>query len=1726
MAKQRKKAKPPPPRKATNTPPCTVIAIGASAGGTHALSRLFSRLKKTGRACFIVIQHVEGAGQRLAVETLRSMTKLPVSVLTASGSLKAGHVYCVPPHMLVSFNNGKTKLSRASSTKQKLQVVDCAFQALAGEFGSDAVAVLLSGRGSDGAQGLSSVNEAGGLTMVQSPESAEHASMPQAALVTGAVDFSLPPEEMAREIEAHIEYRENLSSADARDLKERIESSLPTICDLLGKFTLLDFKHYKTSTLVRRIQRRMQVLHVESVETYIERLRARKAEAEALFNELLINVTSFFRDPEAFSALKSEVLAKLIDERSGPDKVRIWVAGCSTGEEAYTIAILCREILETLDNPPIVQILATDIDESALQIARKGSYRSTIQASVSPERLTKYFTKSGGRYQVKKPLRELCLFSIHNLVNDPPFSQIDLISCRNVLIYLGPHLQKKLFPVFHYSLRPGGYLFLGTSESLSAHRELFRPVNTKHRIAQRKTTAIRPQTSLPGTVPNYLAHFQDTKASEVDLGLIGQRIALDELAAKYLIVNDEGQIVSASAGISKYIDIGEGQFQNNVIKLVKPSLRAPLRAAFNSARKEKRKIVNEACAFKTETHVERVGLIVQPMPQLGEENGLYWIAFQYLGILLKQDAVLAPQSTEADAELLDQLERELVVLREDLDRSVQDLEASNEELKSSNEELLSMNEELQSANEELEVSKEEIQNANDALQRANSDLENLLASTRIATLFLSDDLTIRGFTPAMSELYNIQSADVGRPITDFSSRASIMPDFPRGEAVKEHEADEAEVAMPDGRIFLRRILPYRAHDSVREGVVVTFIDVTELRRKEESLRESSEQLQLALKAGQLGTFYWNMKNGDARWSDETYRLFNRDKLRDRVGIELFYESIHPEDRAHVRERLTNAIEKLEDFRAEFRTNPAIGEVRWLLERGQAVTDAQGKAQYMLGTIQDVTARRLAQIEFEKRVDESPAMLWITEADGRCTYLSKQWYEFTGQTPATGLGFGWLDAVHPDDRPEAGKLFMEATEKRIPFSADYRMRRVTGEYRWSIDAGNPRFDSEGNFLGFAGTVIDIHDRVEASELLKQSERTLDRIFKASPAFMCILRGPEFVYERANDAYLRWTGLDTRILGKRAIEVFPDAEIQGFMGKLRDVYRTGVPWVQNEVPVRITTEHGARDSFADLVYTRLPSEGAEPPAIVVQGFEVTEKVFARAAIERSKVAVENERENFRNLFKETPEMVCILKGPEHVFEFVNEAHARVLGFDATGMKVREAQPESVEVHGLLDGVYTTGRTAELREIPVTVGDRVRIFNLTYSARRDPEGNIDGVMILGTEVTSEVSRREELRRAKNDAERANLTKTVFLANMSHEIRTPLAAILGFSDLLRGTSGDPAAGAEYLDRLTRNAGQLGRLIDELLDLSKIEADRLEVDVKPVALANLVDDVMSTVSLRAQEKGLALEVKWSTSMPESVETDPLRYRQILVNVIGNAVKFTDTGSVTIDFGVESDEGKRQLVARIKDTGIGLTDEQRLRIFEPFMQGDSSVTRKFGGTGLGLALSKRLSVLLGGDIELVSSAPSKGSEFRIYIEIGDGRHAVPEPRLVAASAPGETLKGQRILVVDDAVDNRTIVSLFLRKVGAEVELANDGAEALLAVREKVFDLILMDIQMPVMDGYQALEKIKSIGIRTPIVALTAHAFKEERDRSIASGFSDYLSKPITRESLIDKVREVLSRTGH
>jgi two-component system CheB/CheR fusion protein len=845
--------------------PCPVVGVGASAGGLEAFQELFSRMPADSGMAFVVVQHLDPRHDTLMPELLARHTTMPVQLVSGDTRIETDHVYVVPPNTTVTIDDCELKVSRPEGARGRRTPIDSFFRSLAEDQGDDAVGIILSGTGADGALGLRSIREHGGLTMVQTPASARYDSMPRSAILTGMVDHVLPVEDMPERLMAHLRNLSNLRGGEAVEgLRQEVEEQLAPICSLLRRRTGHDFSRYKQSTLVRRIRRRMAELRVDSAAGYVDLLKSDFREPDRLFRDLLIGVTNFFRDAEAFETLEHKVIPHLFQKKSFDEQVRIWVPGCSTGEEAYSLAILLRERAAAMEEPPHIQIFATDIDAQALETARQGWYPERISELVSEVRLAKFFVRHGNMYQITREIREMCLFSTHNVITDPPFSRLDLISCRNLLIYLEPDLQKRLIPLCHYALRSGGFLFLGPSESVATWPELFRPVEKRSRIFQAKDVILRPplgfplaERSRPAAPRQALEASRPAQSQVQNLAQRFERLLLDHYSPACVLVNQRGDITYFSPRTGRYLEAPAGTPSLNVLDMARPGLRLDLRTALHKAVTSRAPVTHTNVPLEGDGGALKVDLSVRPLFDMAEEEGLYMIVFQEAapgegaqapdgdGLLEVSDdgSGLPPEA----AATIQRLSSELRSTKDHLQATLEELESSNEELISSNEELLSINEELQSTNEELQTSKEELQSVNEELEtinaelkkkieeldRANSDLLNLFQSTQIATIFVGRDLRIQRFTPAATEVFRLIDADVGRLIDDIAPRfrgeGDLVADI--HDVLRTLSVRERQVQLLDEESwYVLRILPYRTVEGLIDGVVIHLVDVTELKR--------------------------------------------------------------------------------------------------------------------------------------------------------------------------------------------------------------------------------------------------------------------------------------------------------------------------------------------------------------------------------------------------------------------------------------------------------------------------------------------------------------------------------------------------------------------------------------------------------------------------------------------------------------------------------------------------------------------------------------------------------------------------------------------------------------------------------------------------------------------------------------------------------------------------------
>jgi len=838
-----------------------IVGVGASAGGLEAIEQFLGGLPQPCGMAIVIVQHLDPTHQGIMPELLQRGTRMKVAQVKDRTKVQPGCVYVIPPNRDMSILHGSLYLFEPSAPRGLRLPIDFFFRSLAKDQGEHCVGVILSGMGTDGTLGLKAIKEASGVVFVQEPGSAKFDGMPRSAVDTGLADVIAPAADLGRRLVLVCGHAERMALTNP-DLEQNKQTALEKIAILLRAQTGHDFSLYKKSTLYRRIERRMAVHQIDKITQYVRFLQENLQERELLFNELLIGVTSFFRDPDAWAVLKEKALPALLESHPEGGQLRAWTPGCSTGEEAFSLAIAFREAIEEL-RPSAnysLQIFATDLDASAVEKARQAVFPANITADLSPERLRRFFIKEeNGRYRAGKEIREMVTFAPQNAIMDPPFTRLDILICRNLLIYLGPELQKKLFPLFHYSLNPGGVLFLGSAETVGAFADHFTALDSKSRLYRRSDSAVRLESvEFPSTFRGPragAASVEQSPKAVANLQMLADEVLLQRFAPPAVLVNGQGDILYISGRTGNYLEPAAGKTNWNIFAMAREGLQHELAGACRKALRQKLPVVLHGLNVRTNGHRHTIDLTVQALENPAGLRGLLMVVFT--------DVPLVParkphgRADKSPAHLAER-EGEIQRLRAQVRTTQEEMQTSQEELKATNEELQSTNEELQSTNEELTTSKEEMQSLNEEMQIVNSelhakldelshasnDMKNLLNSTDIATLFLDRDLRLRRFTTQTSRIIKLIPGDLGRPVTDIASDL-IYPEIAEDvqEVLRTLVFVEKAVTTRDGRWFRTRVMPYRTVDDKIDGVVITFTDLTKSKNLEAQLRETQVGLE-------------------------------------------------------------------------------------------------------------------------------------------------------------------------------------------------------------------------------------------------------------------------------------------------------------------------------------------------------------------------------------------------------------------------------------------------------------------------------------------------------------------------------------------------------------------------------------------------------------------------------------------------------------------------------------------------------------------------------------------------------------------------------------------------------------------------------------------------------------------------------------------------------------------
>jgi two-component system, chemotaxis family, CheB/CheR fusion protein len=1157
-------------RKDGNDSPAIVVGVGASAGGTKSLKRFFAKMPTGHGVAFVLIRHIRREQKNLSIKLLKNQTALAVVEAKDGMTVLADRIHVIPPDKFLSISGGQLTLQEPVLCNGLRMPIDHFFCSLALDRRHRSIGVLLSGKGSDGSLGLSEIKAAGGRTLVEDPAAAAYPGMSQSAIDAGVAGEVMPAETLA---EAVTELAGRLMAETYRGAARHpeMDADLRAVLDILRARVGHDFRCYKPGTLIRRIKRRMSLAKITSIEVYARFLREHAEEVGLLQKDLFIGVTDFFRQPQAWETLEEKVIAAIVENAEPGSEIRIWVPGCSTGKEAYSLAMLLTEQVEKSGKRVAVQIFATDSDLAALATARSGIYaKEDFGDNVSPERLKRFFVRKNGRYQVVKNIRERIVFAPQNITADPPFSRLDLISCRNLLIYLDQEVQKKIIALFHFALREGGFLFLGTAETVGDREELFEPVSKKWRIYRRIGVGRRVgveipvrQTIAPPPVDYVEAASAFAKAppvtppSRMSLTSGAQHMLLDRFAPACVMIDRKLQVLYIHGSVEDYLTFPPGELTTRVVDMAREGLRARLRGAIAKCLQFHKSVSVTARVRRGDKSVA-VKTVVSPLRYPREIDGLLLITFEDYRIPIARTSrdAAAPGDVR-------HIEDELKITREELKSTIEQLENSNDGLKASNEEVTAANEELQSANEELETSKEELQSLNeelntinirlhdkvDELEGVNNDVVNLLSSTNIATVFLDRELKVKRYTPASTRLMSLIPTDTGRHIADILCRFSDETLLDDARLVLADLTPlSREVQADDGRWYIRRITPYRTQDDRIEGVVITFLDVADLKEAEEGLREAHER------AEWLARFPDENPNPVMRVSADGSVLYCNPASVEIPGwvCEVGRQLSDP---------LLPLVERVAIERREIQQDVELGgryySVTVVPIPGEGYANVYGR---------DITEHKRAEEalrESEKRLKRAQEIAhlgsWELDlVDNRLTWSDEVYRMFGLQPQEFGATYeAFLERIHPEDRAAVDAAYSGSLrENRDTYEIEHRVvRKDTGEIRIAHEKCEHIRDDAGKIIRSVGMVHDITERNRLELMLQKNLTEHQGILNSVPA-MVFYKDTENRFIRTNKAFEDTMLLPKKALeGKSLFEIYPKEQAEAYWRDDQEVIASG-------------------------------------------------------------------------------------------------------------------------------------------------------------------------------------------------------------------------------------------------------------------------------------------------------------------------------------------------------------------------------------------------------------------------------------------------------------------------------------------------------------------------------------------------------------------------------------------
>lgn len=1623
-----------------------IVGIGASAGGLAVLKKFVQALPPDPGMAFVIIQHLDPEHKSLLSELLARGTQLTVKEAEDKERINADQIYVIPPGFYLEIVDRHFKLTSPQVDRGQRKAIDHFFRSLAENFGSHCAGIVLTGSGSDGTAGLRSIKAVGGLTMAQSPETAEHISMPKSAIDANVVDKILPVEEMLP-ILANFSEHPHLLEKQKISGGGRNSKNLSELSAILKTYEGFNLKQYKPSTVLRRVARRMSLTDMNDFGQYVNRLREHTEERKNLVKDLLINVTDFFRDPPAFEILEEKVIPAVIKNLDEDQDLRIWIAGCATGEEAYSMAILLLEAFETAGLSNEIKIFATDINEQSIQTARKGVYSESIAGEVPKVLLDKYFVKLGRspvQYRIKNQVRDLISFAVQNVVTDPPFHRMHLICCRNLLIYLKKEFQEKVLSAFHFALEDGFFLFLGSSETIGKRSELFKTIHKKWRIYQKTGAHSHNQLlmehlhrDLKAPRPRRFQKLEtekgpSTSSSRADLF---RKSLLDAFLAPGVLVDPEGHILYNHGNWKPYLNITSGEPRNEITRMVLPVLSSRIRSALFKVKKTKAPL-SFRCDIPVDNRPDTIRTVLVELhpivnPALSEE--------ELIGIIFREEAEIVSDDrsslTRDDEQKASQnLEQELAETKEELQHTIEELETSTEELKASHEEALSTNEELQSANEELEAGAEEMRSLNEELstvnaqlkekieelQKANDDVQNFFSSTNLPTIFLDPKLRIQRYTEAAEHLLKMGPQDIGRQISSIGRE--LVDDHLSEECMQvlqNFQPIRKETQAYDGKWYIRQITPYRTEDRRVEGVVLVFQDITEIRELSKRAEEREQQQAVVAKLGIMA-------------------------LSKAPLDELIQQAVRQV--AHTMNVDYCKVLKYRSATQDFLLLAGVGWDAGLVGNAIIPGGQDSQAGYTLLSQDPVIVRDLSR---EKRFS-GPKFLKDHKVVSGISCLINH-----SQPPYGVLGVHTSQAREftPDD-----SNFLLSVANLL--STAIRNKETQNKLNVS---------RERLHMAREAAKIGIHDHDILTNEVKW-DNVIREIWGISPDVNPI------TFNIFND------GLhpDDRIATKRAIENALNGHNQG---ELRIQYR-----VINKVDQSVRwVEATGKTIF----------ENGKPVRMVGTVQDISDRIEAQRKLafseQKLRMAMQTNRFGSFEFFNqheqtEWDDLLKELWGISRDETPTQDIFWEGIHQDDVAM-VREKLNKAADPTG--DGHYY----AVYRVINRLNG---KLFWVEASGQTLFQDNLPIKMVgMIIDITERKELENSLQKAVHELTNADRQKNDFLAILGHELRNPLTALKAAIEILKKNT-DPSAGQQLFPIMERSLGSMTKLLDDLLDLNRISLNEIKLEQQTVNLAEVLDYAVSIARNLLEEKGQ--EIKTHIPKYIFVKGDPTRLEQIFSNLLVNASKYTPRGgAVTLTAVAQMGTIK----VTIRDNGVGIAPDILEKIFDPFFQVKHD-NHAASGLGIGLALTRQLVELHQGTVWAESEGIGKGASFIITLPESLERSTHLKNRSIQQFA---VRPGLRVLLIEDNEDILFMMPLVLEPLQCDIQTAGNGKAGLELAKTFQPEAILIDLGLPDIDGFSVAEKLRADGYQGCLVALSGYGHQEAKEKAARVGFDHHLAKP-------------------